>query len=211
MMSFGKEELKILKNLNTPSKIQDFLNDLQINFEENGETCMSPRKVLREKKAHCAEAAILAAAALKIQGFKPLILDLEANDKDFDHVIAIFKKKGYWGAVGKTNHSVLRYREPVYKTIRELVMSFFHEYFTNRDGSKTLRRYSAPLNLEKFRKKGWMTSEKDLWFILEHLADSKHFDILNRSQIAGLRKADRIEIEAGKLVEEKEPEVQSTL
>ena len=93
---FNQNELKIIKKLNSPKKIQDFLNNLKINFEENGETCMSPRKVLKERKAHCIEGAILAAAILKNQGFKPLIVDLEANNNDFDHVIAVFKIKKHW-------------------------------------------------------------------------------------------------------------------
>jgi hypothetical protein len=202
---FSKEELKILKKFRTPSKMQDFLNSLKINFEEKGDTCMSPRKVLRKGTAHCVEGAILGAAMLRVHGHKPLVIDLEANDDDWDHVIAVFKKNGHWGAMTKTNHAVLRYREPVYRNIRELAMSFFHEYFLNSNGKKTLRRYSLPVDLSKFDKHKWMISEDDLWFIPEHLANVKHFDILNKSQIRSLRKADSVEIEAGKIVEEKEP------
>src|SRR5690606_22648808 len=136
---FTKDELKIIKKLNTPSKIQDFLNSLEINIEEDGDTSYSPRTVLKKRKAHCVEGAVLAAAILRFHGQKPLILDLETSNDDFDHVIALFNKNGYWGAISKTNHAVLRYREPVYKTIRELVMSYFHEYFLNKNGKKTLR------------------------------------------------------------------------
>jgi len=202
---FSKEELKFLKKLDSPSKIQDFLNSLKINFEENKETCMSPRKVLRTGKAHCAEGAILAAAILRVHGYKPLLVDLEATDDDWDHMIAVFKKNGRWGALGKTNHAVLRYREPVYKSIRELVMSFFHEYFLNSNGKKTLRRYSIPVDLSRFDKKNWMIDNEDVWYIPEHLTMVKHFDILDAPQLRGLRKADPVEIEAGKIVEEKEP------
>ena len=198
---FNERELKIIKELNSPKKIQDFINDLSINFEEKGDSCMSPRMVLKHKKAHCIEGAILAAAILKVQGFKPLILDLEANDRDFDHVVAVFKQKGCWGAISKTNHAVLRYREPIYKTIRELVMSYFHEYFLD-DGKKTLRRYSLPVDLSRFDKRRWSSSEEDIWYIPEYLTTIKHFNILDKSQIATLRKADKLEIEAGKLVEE---------
>ena len=199
---FNEKELKIIKKLNNPKKIQDFLNNLKINFEENGETCMSPRKVLKERKAHCIEGAILAAAILKNQGFKPLIVDLEANNNDFDHVIAVFKIKKHWGAISKTNHAVLRYREPIYKSIRELVMSYFHEYLLD-NGKKTLRKYCLPVNLSIFDKREWITSEEDVWYIPDYLTKVKHFKILNKSQIMGLRKADKLEIEAGKLVVEK--------
>ncbi|MBI5804006.1 hypothetical protein HY450_02060 [Candidatus Pacearchaeota archaeon] len=202
--NFTKQEIDIYRKLNSPTKIQNFLNDLEINFEENGDTCFSPRKVLKSGKAHCIEGALFAAAVLRFHGFEPLILDLEANDKDFDHVVALFKKGNYWGAMSKTNHAVLRYREPVYKNIRELAMSYFHEYFTD-DGRKTLRRYSMPVNLRRFDKLNWMFSEEEIWYIPEHLTKVKHFDILNRKQIRNLRKADEIEIEAGKLVGEKTP------
>ena len=198
---FNKEELSILKKLNTPVKIQNFLNTLKINFEENGDTCMSPRQVLKAKKAHCIEGAIFAAAALRFHGHKPLILDMEAVNNDNDHVIALFKQHGHWGAIQKTNHAVLRYREPVYKTPRELVMSHFHEYFLNSNGRKTLRTFSKPVNLSKFDKYNWMASEENVWFIPEHLTKIPHTKIMSRKQIANLRNVDPIEIKAGSLVE----------
>lgn len=203
MFGLNKKELKILRSLNTPKKIQDFLNKIQINFEEKGDTCLSPRMVLKNWKAHCIEGAMLAALALRINGEKPLVVDLTASDRDFDHVICVFKKNGKWGAIGKTNHAVLRYREPIYKDIRELVMSFFHEYFDD-NGRKNLRSFSAPVDLSRFDKIGWMTREDDVWEIPDYLAEVKHFPILTRSQISGLRKADEIEIEAGRLTEWKQ-------
>ena len=196
-------ELGKLRKLRTPAQIQNLLNKLKINFEERGDTCMSPLKVLREGKAHCVEGAMLAAVALKNLGHKPLVVDLEAHEADYDHVIAVFKERGCWGAIGKTNHAVLRYREPIYKSIRELAMSYFHEYFLNENGKKTLRRYSMPVNLGRFDKLNWMTAEEDVWFVPEYLANVKHFDVLTKNQIRNLRKADKIEIEAGKLVDEK--------
>jgi len=205
MFGLNEKELKILKKLNTPKKIQDFLNKIPINFEEKGDTCKSPRTVLKENKAQCMEGAMLAAAALRVNGKKPFIVDLTANEKDFDHVICVFKRKGKWGAIGKTNHAVLRYREPIYKDIRELVMSFFHEYFDD-NGKKNLRSYSLPIDLSRFDHLNWMSSKEELWEIPEYLANVKHFKILNKSQIAGLRKADKIEIEAGKLTEWKKNE-----
>ncbi|MBI4163283.1 MAG: hypothetical protein HY512_00345 [Candidatus Aenigmarchaeota archaeon] len=199
MYGFNNSEISILKRLNTPPKIQDFLNKLKANFEPNGDTCRSPRLVLRNKEAHCVEGAILAAAAMRIHGHKPLVLDLTSNKKDFDHVVAVFRQFGCWGAVSKTNHPVLRYREPVYKSIRELVMSYFHEY--TKDGEKTLRSYSIPVNLSRFDKLGWTTSEKDIWYIPEYLLEVPHKQILTHTQISNLRKADLLEIKAGDMLE----------
>lgn len=200
MFNLNKTELKILKKLNTPKKIQDFLNKIPINFEENEETCISPRMVFKKRKAHCIEGALFAALCLRLINYKPLIVDLKTIKDDFEHVIAVFKKNGMWGAISKTNHAVLRYREPIYKNIRELVMSYFHEY-TDKKGRKTLRSFSLPLNLAKFDKKKWVTDENNLWYIHDYLNKVKHYKILTRKQIADLRKADKIEIKAGKLVE----------
>ncbi len=200
MPDFNQQELSVLKKLNTPRKIQDFLNKLKTNFEPDGDTCRSPRMVLRKKEAHCVEGALLAASTLRIHGHKPLVVDLTSNKKDYDHVIAVFKKNNFWGAISKTNHAVLRYREPIYKNIRELVMSYFHEYTTDK-GEKTLRSYSMPVNLSRFDKLGWTASEKEIWYIPEYLLEVKHIPILNKSQITGLGKADPIEIKAGKLIE----------
>ena len=200
MLGLDKKEIEILKSLNNPRKIQDFLDKIPINFEEKGDTCMSPRMVLKNWEAHCMEGAMLAAAALRINGEKPLLVDMAATKKDFDHVICVFKKGGCWGSVSKTNHAVLKYREPVYKSVRELVMSFFHEYFDD-NGKKNLRSYSLPVDLSRFDHLNWMVSEEDVWYIPDYLAKVRHFPILTRSHISGLRKADDIEIKAGKLVE----------
>ena len=199
MFGFTEEQNRILEKLNTPAKIQDFINKIPINFEKKGDTCMSPKMVLEKNKCHCIEGALLAAAALRIHGREPLILDLTAIPQDFDHVIAVFKDRG-WGAISKTNHGVLRYREPIYKDIHELVMSFFHEYTDNK-GKKTLRSYSLPVNLKKFDKKGWMTSSEDVWYIDSYLRKAKHYKILNLKQARRLRKADELEIEIGKVTE----------
>lgn len=200
MFGLDERELEILKALNTPKKIQDFLNKMPINFEENGDTCMSPMMVLKNNKAHCIEGAMLAAVALRLNGEKPLIVDMTASKDDFDHVICVFNRDGMWGCISKTNHAVLRYREPIYKTIRELVMSFFHEY-SDDNGKKTLRSYSLPVDLSRFDSLNWMASEEDVWFVPDYLVKVKHFPILNLSQIRGLRKADELEIKAGKLLD----------
>lgn len=197
---FTEEELSIIKSLNTPHKIQSFINSIQINFEESGETCHSPKTVLKLRKAHCMEGAMLAACILRYHGYPPLIIDIEATKEDFDHVVALFKIDGFYGAISKTNHSVLRYREPIYKSVRELAISFFHEYFTD-SGVKTMRTYSSPINLKQFDDKNWMTSDKDVWFIPNYLTKIPHKPILTKKQILNLRKADEIEIQAGKLAE----------
>ncbi len=200
MFGFTEEEIKFFEKLDTPQKIQDFIEDMPINFEENGDTCKSPRVVLKTQSAHCIEGAMFAATALRMNGFKPLIVDMTAASFDFDHVIAVFKQNGFWGAISKTNHAVLRYREPVYKNIRELVMSYFHEYLNN-DGKKALRSYSMPVDLSMFDSRGWMTSEKNVWYIATHLTKIPHYKIVNKSQIARFRKPHKIEVDAGNLVQ----------
>lgn len=199
---YSKEESEIFRKLNNPQKIQDFLNNLKFNFEKNGETCMSPRKVLQTKKAHCMEGALFAAAVLEFHGHRPLLLDLRSKKpEDDDHVVAVFKKFDCFGAISKTNHAVLRYREPIYKTIRELVLSYFHEYFL-KNGYKTLREYSDLFDLSKL-KINWRTSEKDLFEIPKMLNKLPHHILLSKQQIKNLRKADAIEIKAGEIVEYK--------
>ncbi len=173
MFGLHKDEESFLRSLKTSSAIQDFLDSLPFNFEKGGETCMSPRRVLREKKAHCLEGAMLAATALMLQGRKPLILSLKVDRRDDDHVVALFKEHGYWGAISKTNHAVLRYRDPVYRSIRELAMSYFNEYFLVSDGTKTMRGYSKPINLRKFGST-WVVEEKDLWPIAASIFDAPH-------------------------------------
>ncbi len=198
---FTKKEQALLKKLNTPAKVQDFLNSLPFNFEKNGETLRSPIQVLRTRTAHCFEGALFGAYVLSLHGFTPYVLHLEATKGDYDHVITPFQINGLWGALSKTNHAVLRYREPVYRDIHELVMSYFHEYFLDT-GVKTLRRYSDPLDLS-ILEEAWITSPKNLWHIDKMLDKVKHYDIISKSRIKKLRKAERIEIEAGKIVEYK--------
>jgi len=201
-MNFSKKEKKLLQRLNTPAKVQDFLNSLKFNFEEGGETLKSPVMVLRTRSAHCIEGAILGAYILSLHGFMPLVLHLQTTKEDYDHVIALFKQNGFWGALSKTNHAVLRYREPVYKNIRELVMSYFHEYFLD-NGMKTLRKYSKPLNLNVFEK-GWeVVVDGNLWGIDEELDKIKHYDIAPKIILKNLRRADKVEINSGKIVEYK--------
>ncbi len=199
----GMDLQKELHRLRTPKAVQDFVNALAFNFEEDGDTCHSPRQVLEVGKAQCMEGAMLAASALRLQGQRPIVLDLVSTDDDFDHVVALFKQHGCWGAISKTNHAVLRYREPVYRTVRELTMSYFHEYFLQSNGKKTLRAW-ATVDLTKFDRRGWMIAEEDVWYIPEYLCVIPHQSILTPAQVRGLRKAEQIERKAGEHVEWKE-------
>ena len=200
-LGFNENELKVFQRLNTPQKIQDFLEKTPINFEKDKkDTCVSPRRVLRENKAHCIEGAFFAAAALWLNGERPFLLDLQTVDHDYDHVVTLFRRHGLWGAISKTNHAVLRYREPIFRNMRELALSYFHEYFLD-DGEKTLRNYSRPFNLLHFAKPGWAISGKNLWYIAEALDEFPHYPIISKTAIAELRPADPIEIRAGKLTQ----------
>jgi hypothetical protein len=171
-----------------------------MNYEKGGETCYSPRRVLRHQKAHCFEGALFAAAVLAFHGQKPLLMNLKAGPGDDHHALALFRRNGLWGAISKTNHAVLRYRDPVYRTPRELALSYFHEYFLQRSGRKTMRAYSKPFNLLRFGT-DWITSEEDLWKIADALQDSPHIEILPQKDRRYLRPASVIERKAGKLTQ----------
>jgi hypothetical protein len=164
MTGLTKSERAVFRRLDSPRKIQDFLDRLAINFEKNGDTHGSPRRVLRERKAHCIEGALLAAAALWFHGRPPLLLDLKTKLLDDEHVVALFRENGHWGAISKTNHAVVRYRDPVYRTVRELALSWFHEYFRDHDGLKTLVSYSRPFDLRTLGD-SWITAGDDLWHL----------------------------------------------
>ncbi|MBI3442517.1 MAG: hypothetical protein HY007_02020 [Candidatus Sungbacteria bacterium] len=194
-----RKEFSIFRKLNSPAKIQNFLDALPVNFEKRGDTCASPRTALRANRAHCIEGALLAAAALWYHGEKPLLLDLKTTTGDSDHVVTLFKQHNRWGAISKTNHAVLRWRDPVYRNVRELAMSYFHEYFLD-NGAKTLRSFSAPFNLLAFDDE-WLASPENLWPIAEALDDSPHHPIFPPQTAKLLRPAHPLEIQAGKLVE----------
>jgi hypothetical protein len=141
------------------------------------------------------DGALLGAAALRLQGHRPLIVDLEAVFDD-DHVLAVFRQDGRWGAVARSNYSGLRYREPVHRTLRELALSYFENYFNLRR-EKTLRRYSRPVDLSRFDARHWMTAEDDLWDIPEYLVDIKHYPLITKSQVSRLGTVDRRMFRAG--------------
>ncbi len=184
-LRFTQSELRTLRALKTPAGVQRFLDDLPYNLSF---TARSPKKVLHDRTASCLEGGIFAAAALRVLGFPPLIFDLEA-DRDTDHVIALFKVRGHWGAVAKSNFTGCRYREPVYRTLRELAMSYFNVYFNLRF-ERTLRRYSRPVNLARFDRRNWMTTDKPIWFIAEHLCEIPHIRLLTSTMERTLTRVD---------------------
>ena len=202
MLGLTDKELRILKRLTTPIKIQDYLDTIPMNFEKRGETHRSPRRVLQDHTAHCFEGALLAAATLWINGEKPLIIDMRAarGTGDDDHVVTLYKKNGHWGAISKTNHPSIRFRDPIYRTLRELALSYFHEWFMNTNGTKTLRSYSAPLNLQTLDA-SWVTADKDLWHLDRKLNALRHYPLVPKGNERYLRRADPMELKAGRLTE----------
>lgn len=195
---FDRSERAVLRRLQNPFQIQRFLDeDIGYNKEQDGDTCRSPRRVLRDRTAQCMEGALFAAAALRVQGHPPLIVDLEAV-RDDDHVLAVYRARGNWGAVAKSNYAGLRYRDPVYRTLRELVLSYFEHYY-NPKGEKTLRRYSRPVDLSRFDAIDWMTAEQDLWVIPEYLTTIAHTPLLERAVERRLSPMDRRLFAAGRV------------
>lgn len=174
-----------LEALDTPLAIQAFLDATPYSTEP---IYRSPLSVLRDRRAHCFDGALLAAAALRAHGEAPLIVDMRA-DNDDDHILAIFKRNGCFGAVAKSNTTVLRFREPVYRTLRELVMSYFDLYY-NTNGDKALREYSVPLDLRQYDRIAWMSRDEGLEIIAERLDSIRHHRLLTAPMIAGLCKVD---------------------
>jgi hypothetical protein len=189
-----RAEARLLSSLRPESRIQEYL-DTRLLYDTRGGRVRSPRRVMRDGECQCMDGALFAAAALRVQGRPPLILDLEA-EQDADHVLAVFKGRYGWGAIGRSNYSGLRYREPVYRTIRELVMTYFESYFNLRR-EKSLRAYSRPVNLARFDTLGWMTSEEDLWEIPMHLVGIPHTPLAPRPAVRGYSRVDRRLFDAG--------------
>lgn len=189
--------------LYTPARVQDYINSIPQNFEKNGETCCSPLSVVSNNTAHCIEGALLATYILGLHGIECTLVHLQAIRPDNDHVIAVYKKGIYFGALSKTNHGVLRYREPIYLSLRELVVSYFHEYFLPT-GQKTLYAYSESMSPFSHGY-SWITNVTDIWELDQALDAVKHYNILDKKMLRGCRKADVLEIEMGKLVQWKKP------
>jgi len=194
-LGLTKAEFAVLRRLDSPRKIQAFLFGLRQNFEPRGETCHGVREVLRTRQAHCIEGAMLAAAALWVHGEPPLLLDMRAV-QDYDHVVAVFRRRGRWGAISKTNGATLRWRDPVYRSLRELAMSYLHEY-ANRREHKTLREYSRPFDLRAVPASAWVTPAKGAWAIAERLDELVHYPLLTRAEARELVRRDPFERRIG--------------
>jgi hypothetical protein len=195
LIALTRSEVRLVSSLNSPSKIQAYLDGIPYS-EEIAYRC--PLSVLRDKKGHCFDGALFAAAMLRRIGHPPLIVDMIPNDNDDDHLLALYKAHGHWGAVAKSNYSGLRFREPVYRTLRELIFSYFEDFF-NAIGEKTLRAYTRPLNLKAFDKLNWMTSNEHLDSIADELDEIRQFKVLTASMIRNLTFADKRSVQAGLL------------
>jgi hypothetical protein len=189
---FTPAELRKLRSLKTPYGIQRYLDDMPYHLADTG---WSPRQVLRENTSHCFEGALLAAAALRVNGYPPLIFDLEA-EQDTDHVIAIYRDRGHWGAIAKSNYTGCRYREPVYRTLRELALSYFEVYFNLRR-ERTLRTFSNPVDMKRFDHLDWMTTEQPMWFVAEYLLTIRHTKLITPGMAKRLHRLDDRSFKAG--------------
>ena len=186
------ENFRALRALKTPVRIQKFIDALPYQYAN---TAWSPQRVLRERKGHCLEGALLAAAALRVNGHPPFLMDLEAVQDD-DHVVAIYRERGLWGSIAKSNFAGLRFRAPIYRTLRELALSYFEQYYNLR-GERTLRSYSRPVNLERLDSRHWMTSEKSVWCAPELLIAARHYPLVPDKVARALPRLDRRSFEAG--------------
>ncbi|HEX6692006.1 MAG TPA: hypothetical protein VF110_12775 [Burkholderiales bacterium] len=198
-LGLGQAEFALLRRLDTPQKIQAFLYGLRQNFEPGGDTCRPVRAVLAARRAHCIEGAMLAACALWVHGEPPLLMDMRAV-RDFDHVVALFRRRGCWGAISKTNGVGLRWRDPVYRTLRELAMSYFHEY-TNKLSHKTLREYSVPYDLRRIDPAIWINGNKNAWSVCEALDELRHFPLVNGHHMKSVSRRDPFERRVGGLLQ----------
>jgi hypothetical protein len=197
-------EFQVLRRLSDPHRIQAFLNDTPINHEPDGETVLSVREVIRQRRAHCIEGAMFAACALWVHGDPPLVMHLDCHESDYPHVIALFRRHGAWGAISKTNGAPLRYRDPIYRTLRELAMSYFHEY-SNKRGHKTLRSYSIRFDMRRIPIEEWVTNPKSCWDTHDLLTDLRHYPLITPRQERMLTRRDRFERQAAKMVEYPRP------
>jgi hypothetical protein len=192
--SFGLSagDLRTLRALKTPARIQKFVDAIEYQYAD---TAGSPARVLRERKGHCLEGALIAAAALRVNGHPPLVMDLEAV-RDDDHVVALYRERGLWGGIAKSNFAGLRFRAPIYRTLRELALSYFEHYYNLR-GERTLRAYSMPVNLARLDSRHWMTAVDDVWCVPELLIAARHYALFPDKVARTLPRLDRRSFEAG--------------
>lgn len=186
-------EHRTFARLDTPQKIQTFLDRLPANFEVDGDTVMSPRRALKTRTAHCAEGALLAAAALAYHGKRAWLLDIRALPSDQDHIVTLFRERGLWGAISKTNHAILRWRDPIYASTRELAMSFAHEYCLP-GGKKSMLAYSKPFSLTRFAPRRWVTAPEELHWLMDALDESPHVPVAPKHAMRERRRSSRVEL-----------------
>jgi len=197
-------EHRVFGRLETPQKIQDFLDRLPVNFSLDGDTAMSPRRVLHAHMAHCAEGAIFAAAALAYHGRRPLLMDIRALPSDQDHIITLFQERGLWGAISKTNHAILRWRDPIYASARELAMTYAHEYCLP-GGKKSMLSFSKPFSLARYAPRSWVVAPEDLDWLLVDLDTSPHLPIAPKHVLSNRRRSSRVELLSQDVVEWPDP------
>jgi len=197
-------EHRLFARLDTPQKIQNFLDRLPVNFSLKGDTAMSPRRVIAVRMAHCAEGAIFAAAALAYHGKRPLLMDIRALPSDQDHIVALFRERGLWGAISKTNHAILRWRDPIYVTARELAMTYAHEYCLP-GGKKSMLSFSKPFSLTRYTPKSWVVASEDLDWLLVDLDTSQHLPVAPRQAMRKRRRTSRVELLSQQVVEFPDP------
>jgi hypothetical protein len=193
-------EYATLARLTTAERIQDFINALPANHERDGETVHSVRNVLRYRTAHCIEGALVAACALWMNGEPPLVMHLDCAAHDNPHVVALFRRRRCWGALSKSNGAWLRYREPVYRSLRELAMSYFHEFFDTR-GRKTLRAYSGGFDLRRIDAASWVSARASCVDVDRRLAALRHYPLVSNVQARALSPRDAHERRAAMLVQ----------
>ena len=196
-------ERALLRRQSSPARLQDFVNAIPINYEPDGDTCYTVREVLRLRRAHCIEAALVAACALWLNGEPPLVFDMRAEG-DWDHVVALFRRGGLWGAIAKSNHVALRGRDPVYRTLRELALSYFHEYHNER-GEKSLREYSTAFDLRTIDTRAWVSGEEGAWEVERRIDLARHYRLFPRAQRRYLTPIDAMAWRAKRLVEYPRP------
>jgi hypothetical protein len=197
-------ERRLFARLDTPQKIQDYLDKMPANFELDGDTVRSPRMMLKARMAHCAEAALFAAAALMFHGRQAWLMDLRALPRDQDHVVTLFRERGLWGAISKTNHAILRWRDPIYRSARELAMSYAHEYCLP-GGKKSLMEFSRPFSLTRHAPARWVIAESDLHWLMDALDDSPHVPVAPPQAMRARRRSAKIELRAQDVVEWPDP------
>jgi hypothetical protein len=193
-------ERRAFARLDTARKVQIFIEKMPPNFELTGDTAMSPRTMLKARVCHCAEAAVFAAAVLTYHGQRAWLMDIHALPSDSDHIVTLFKERGLWGAISKTNHAVLRWRDPIYRSARELAMSYAHEYNLN-GGKKSMLAFSRPFSLTRYPPQRWVTAPDDLDWLMDALDRSPHEPVAPAHALRRRRRMTRVELKSQDVTE----------